>query len=532
MPTRIVFHKLHNKGLTLPHELRTRTKLESLRPEFSAKLLERRVRACCCKLIDAGVEETLSISVCLHGVEVLSLTAERAQTHSHARVEPAPLYMAYSITKGLVGATALALLDKGLLKLQQPVKEVWPSFAPASSWYLNELYWILHTVGLVAGLFSIFYWPEQHAVDPALSLGDFVGGGLAPSLVRLAGLVFAACVYLAVPLPQSRVFADNKKHQLTCGDALAHRGHLQDFHTLRLFVRQILCSSRCCIGRERGHRAAWRDGRRHIEALHPSATPGSSAFYHFVNYSWLAGGVVEACAGGDDLEEVVRRYVTDPLHIAEEDAILGPLPDAHTATRLQFLCSPSSPNAPSLRYCSTDGEGVGFWLRLAGWVEGIVFCTIGNSRWFRDLLLPSSNGVFTASAVARVYGALAAGGALQDRGMLVSPAAVQTLRDQLHRSNSVDHHKKWASRNAVGFCPWHDEGYGGEEHCVVGHSGMGGSVGFADLDEGLGLCILKSSYTPTALRGTTMSPGVAELICCVRSSLGPMASPIPSTRSR
>jgi len=50
---------------------------------------------------------------------------------------------------------------------------------------------------------------------------------------------------------------------------------------------------------------------------------------------------------------------------------------------------------------------------------------------------------------------------------------------------------------------------------------MGGSVGFADLDTGIGICILKTAYTPTTLRGTTMSPGMARVISAVRGVLDP-----------
>ena len=51
------------------------------------------------------------------------------------------------------------------------------------------------------------------------------------------------------------------------------------------------------------------------------------------------------------------------------------------------------------------------------------------------------------------------------------------------------------------------------------YSGMGGSVGFADLEAGLGVAILKSGYTATLARMSSLTPGVEELIRCIRTSL-------------
>jgi len=406
---------------------------------FSAAVLRHNVKRVCSDLIAEGIEQDLSISVYFHGVEVLSMSTacvpvDRLLSPDEEVEHEEPLYMPYSITKGIVGATVLALVDKKILKLDKKVAEVWPTFARIS-WAWNELYTLTHAAAFVLGVLSLVWTP--------------VGG--VDVIWRLVGVVVAATLYILVPLPQSRGFVD--KASLTCGDALAHRGHLQDFHTLRQFLRQIIL--RLCS--RDGHLSAWADGRRHVESLQPSDHPGSSAFYHFVNYSWIAGGIIESSTG-TTFEAAVRKFVTRPLGISSQDITMGPLPHDQ-----EHRLRPLQP--PTYR----DLRGASLMRRVAGFVEARIFCAIGNSRWFRNLLLPSSNGVFTASAVARVYGAIAAGGTLCGGERVVSSRAVRHLRKRLHRSLSIDHHRKWVSRDAMGFCPWHEEGYGGQEHAVIGH---------------------------------------------------------------
>ena len=123
-----------------------------------------------------------------------------------------------------------------------------------------------------------------------------------------------------------------------------------------------------------------------------------------------------------------------------------------------------------------------------------------NTRAWRAAEIPSSNGHTTARALARVYGALAGGGALEGIRLLSSSTIDAAIVEQ---SCGVDAVHEQPARYGLGFMrplPEHFLAFGfsanafGPGTRAFGHWGAGGSVGFADPDGRVGFGYVINQY--------------------------------------
>ena len=138
--------------------------------------------------------------------------------------------------------------------------------------------------------------------------------------------------------------------------------------------------------------------------------------------------------------------------------------------------------------------------------------------------LPSSNGFFTCRSVARMYGALANGGLLEDGSRLVSPKAVDVLHQSLAGErvpppgDATTARATWG-RLGLGFGPWEvQELHGSLAASSYGHGGIGGCVGFSCPATQLGVCVMKNTYEPISCIGE-VSPDVASIVGVIRREL-------------
>ena len=135
-----------------------------------------------------------------------------------------------------------------------------------------------------------------------------------------------------------------------------------------------------------------------------------------------------------------------------------------------------------------------------------------NQPKYRRLELPWMNGVFSARALGGVYAPLATGGAVRGQRLL-SPEAIEPL---LRRQS-------WSQRDSVlnkplgfsqGFCK--DELHLFSPNVeAFGHSGVGGSVGFADPRTGLAV-----GYVMNRLDWRLRSPRAVALCHAVYEAIG------------
>ena len=132
-----------------------------------------------------------------------------------------------------------------------------------------------------------------------------------------------------------------------------------------------------------------------------------------------------------------------------------------------------------------------------------------NDMRVRKACLPSANGHFTARALARMYGALANGGAV-DGVRLVSPERIAHMQ----RIMTEDRDRVLAMPMRKGIGLW----MGGVTNGVVsvfgprttafGHSGAGGSTAFADPEVGLSVAV-----TINKMQMTLQAEGPTYEIC-------------------
>ena len=197
--------------------------------------------------------------------------------------------------------------------------------------------------------------------------------------------------------------------------------------------------------------------------------------YHALTYGWLMSGLARAVTG-QGMRELIRTELATPLNT---DGLHLGRPPAQAPTRTAQIITPQSSRANPLfnflapkiaAFPLSAGFGAMYFPGMKAFVQGDIPMLDGE--------VPAANGVCTARALARVYGAIANGGQL-DATRFLSPELVAGLTGR--PSLRPDHNF---------FLPlaWH-MGY----HAVpipgllpgFGHAGMGGSIGWADPASGI-----------------------------------------------
>lgn len=196
--------------------------------------------------------------------------------------------------------------------------------------------------------------------------------------------------------------------------------------------------------------------------------------YHALTYGWLMSGLARAVTGMG-MRELFRRELAEPL--GTDGLHLG-RPPVHAPTQPAQIIMPQStiPNplfnavAPKIAALQMSaGFGAMYFPGMRAVVQGEIP--------FLDGELPAVNGVVTARALAKMYGAIANAGEI-DGTQFLSREVVAGLTGR--RSLRLD-------RNILVPLSFH-LGY----HSVpfnalpgFGHAGLGGSLGWADPARGL-----------------------------------------------
>jgi len=204
--------------------------------------------------------------------------------------------------------------------------------------------------------------------------------------------------------------------------------------------------------------------------------PGTKHGYHALTYGWLVGEVVRRISG-KSLGTFFRDEVAQPLgvdfHIGlseADDGRVAPLipPPPPTAEQLDMLAEilrdPDSLLAKSL-------------------INPPILPETANTREWRAAEIPAANGHGNARALARVYGALAAGGTVDGTRVLSQASIERALGEQADGPDAI---LPLHTRFGLGFqlsTPYEKLG---PNPRMFGHGGMGGSMAFADPDTGLG----------------------------------------------
>lgn len=212
--------------------------------------------------------------------------------------------------------------------------------------------------------------------------------------------------------------------------------------------------------------------------------PGTAHGYHVNTFGFLVGEVLRR-ASGRRVGALLRAEVAGPLG-ADVHIGLDPAEHARVAD-FSWPVQPVPSDPPDLPEDKLMEHNAYFNpAGLSG--TGVV-----NTAAWRQAELPSTNGHGTARGVARIYTALAAGGAVDGIRVVDSGALAAATTEQVYGDDLILHRP---SRFGLGFQLAQAERPIGPNPRAFGHFGAGGSLGFCDALAGVGFGYVTGQMGP------------------------------------
>tara|TARA_R110000868_G_scaffold222266_1_gene474170 strand:- start:1456 stop:2595 length:1140 start_codon:yes stop_codon:yes gene_type:complete len=213
-----------------------------------------------------------------------------------------------------------------------------------------------------------------------------------------------------------------------------------------------------------------------LAAQAPLWEPGSKSGYHALTVGILAGEIV-ARVTGKSIGTWFHENVARPFEV---DFFIGlPASEDH---RVAEMIPAKTSNMPGTLNTS----------QMAALGNPAPNARTPNERFWRGAELSSANGQGTASAIARVYGALASDGKIGGKE-LVKPVTIRAMTAvQIEGTDDV---LAMPARWGAGFI-LNVGGLYGPNNESFGHSGWGGSFGFADPKTDTGMAYVMNQMGP------------------------------------
>lgn len=280
-------------------------------------------------------------------------------------------------------------------------------------------------------------------------------------------------------------FGANGKAEITVRDVMRHRAGLSHLRGVRR--RELL-------------------DHRHMEERIAGAPVGrhfGKSAYHALTYGWLLSGLARAVTG-TGMRELMRSEVAAPLNT---DGIHLGRPPADAPTRAaRFVGSQLNIPNPVFNALAPAVAGIELSAAFGAMYVPGVKALVQRDIPMLDTELPSANGVVTARALARMYGAIANGGVIDgQRYLSAERVALLTGRRDLR-----------PDRNLIMPLAFH-LGYHGLPIPGVlpgfGHVGLCGSFGWAIPTEGLSISLVHNRLlTPFVATDQGGFVGTAALV--------------------
>ncbi len=220
----------------------------------------------------------------------------------------------------------------------------------------------------------------------------------------------------------------------------------------------------------------WHTMTTALAAQKPWWEPGTAHGYHALTYSWLLGEVIKRVAG-KSVGAFFRDEVAQPLAL-DAHIGLGPVFDSRIADII-----PAPPPSPGefdrLAAVFEDSTSMPY----KAFNNPPLSRRAANTREWRAAELVAANAHANAWSLARMYAALANGGALpaseeHPAVRLLSAATIDAARAEQSRGDDMVLHLE--SRFGLSFMLPAGMRYFSDNPRAFGHSGMGGSLAFAD----------------------------------------------------
>lgn len=217
----------------------------------------------------------------------------------------------------------------------------------------------------------------------------------------------------------------------------------------------------------------------------PGWQPGTSRGYHAQSLGWYISQLLSRL---DPAGRPVGQFFAEEVAAALDVEFYIGLPASVNADRLAQVVAPS--RVGQMRHLGDIPRPV-----LKGMMNprSATFKAFANprvvgqpvylnKREILDLELPSVNGTGTARAVASVYGDMAAGG----QRLGINAATLAMIEED--KAPALDEIFGIESAFSFGFMKQFPMLEFGSSPRAYGHTGLGGSFGYADPDKGLGYC--------------------------------------------
>ncbi|WJV48185.1 serine hydrolase domain-containing protein [Streptomyces flavofungini] len=244
-----------------------------------------------------------------------------------------------------------------------------------------------------------------------------------------------------------------------------------------------------------------------VAAQRPFWDPGTDHGYHAHTYSWLTGELVRRVTGRS-IRDVVAEEIAGPLGL---DLWVGlPAAEAGRVGRLGRLDAPAA--APGLR--TRPKPQVSEAYRNPDSLTRRAFDAVSpfpdeNSAAYHSAVLPASNGIATAGALARLYASLI--GEVEDGARLFTPGTLALARAEA--SAGADRVLVVHTRLGLGYM-LHGAASPLLAPTSFGHPGRGGALAFADPESGLAF-----GYVTNGMgKGVTADARAQGLVRAVRTA--------------
>jgi CubicO group peptidase (beta-lactamase class C family) len=251
---------------------------------------------------------------------------------------------------------------------------------------------------------------------------------------------------------------------------------------------------------------AWHPIVTAIAAQRPSWRPGSRHGHHFRSYGWIVGELVRRVTGRR-FGRVLAEEMTAPLGA---DFWVG-LPAAAEPRVARLIPPPplADPDARAMFERLTAPDTL-LGRALTGPSNLFHYDDMWNTRALHAAEMPSSNGIGTARALARIYAALVSD---VDGVRLLRPETIAGARAV--QSDGSDAVLGLPTRFGTGFMLPPSLSIAAAP-AAFGHPGAGGSLGLADAEAELGF-----GYVMNQMQlGLTGDPRSARLLQAAYESLG------------
>jgi CubicO group peptidase (beta-lactamase class C family) len=234
--------------------------------------------------------------------------------------------------------------------------------------------------------------------------------------------------------------------------------------------------------------------------------PGTKHGYHALTYGWLVGEVIRRLSG-KSVGTYFREEVAQPFGI---DCQIG-LPASDDARVAPLLPPPPPPpeQLDLLMEILKDPES----LLAKAFINPPILPDAANTREWRAAEIPAANGHTNARALARVYGILACGGAVNGTRLL---SRESIARAHTQQADGPDALLPLHTRFGLGFMLSTPHEKMGPNPRTFGHGGMGGSMSFADPDARVGFgYVMNEMHTGLWLIDPRPAAIIAALYGCL-----------------